>query len=62
MTSDSKWTPEAIRALGPTTDLPTLGAIFECSRSAQVVRLMAADGGHLWAVRLLPFAAAVVRS
>jgi hypothetical protein len=32
MTSNSKWTPEAIRALGPTTDLPTLGAIFECSR------------------------------
>ena len=32
MTSKGKWTPEAIRALGPTTDLPTLGAIFECSR------------------------------
>jgi hypothetical protein len=32
MTSENKWTPEAIRALGPTTDLPTLGAIFECSR------------------------------
>ena len=32
MTSEDKWTPEAIRALGPTTDLPTLGAIFECSR------------------------------
>lgn len=32
MTSESQWTPEAIRALGPTTDLPTLGAIFECSR------------------------------
>ena len=32
MTSKSKWTPEAIRELGPTTDLPTLGAIFECSR------------------------------
>jgi len=32
MTSNSKWTPEAIRALGPTTDLPTLAAIFECSR------------------------------
>jgi hypothetical protein len=28
----TEWTPEAIRALGPTTDLPTLGAIFECSR------------------------------
>jgi hypothetical protein len=28
----STWTPEAIRALGPTTDVPTLGAIFECSR------------------------------
>jgi hypothetical protein len=25
-------TPAKIRALGPTTDLPTLGAIFECSR------------------------------
>jgi hypothetical protein len=32
MTSENKWTPEAIRALEPTTDLPTLGAIFECSR------------------------------
>ncbi len=32
MTSENRWTPEAIRALGPTTDLPTLGAIFECSR------------------------------
>jgi len=32
MTSNSKWTPDAIRALGPTTDLPTLGDIFECSR------------------------------
>ena len=32
MTSNGTWTPEAIRALGPTTDLPTLGAIFECSR------------------------------
>jgi hypothetical protein len=28
----TKWTPEAIRALGPTTDLPTLGDIFDCSR------------------------------
>ena len=28
----TKWTPEAIRALGPTTDLPTLAAIVECSR------------------------------
>jgi hypothetical protein len=27
MTSEGKWTPETIRALGPTTDLPTLGAI-----------------------------------
>ncbi len=32
MTSENRWTPEAIRALGPTTDLPTLGTIFECSR------------------------------
>ena len=32
MTSENRWTQEAIRALGPTTDLPTLGAIFECSR------------------------------
>lgn len=28
----STWTPDAIRALGPTTDVPTLGTIFECSR------------------------------
>jgi hypothetical protein len=26
------WTPEAIRALGPTTDLPTLSSIFDCSK------------------------------
>jgi hypothetical protein len=26
------WTPETIRALGPTTDLPTLASIFDCSR------------------------------
>jgi len=32
MTSNGTWTPEAIRALGPTTDLPTLGTIFKCSR------------------------------
>ena len=32
MTSENRWTQEAIRALGPTTDLPTLGSIFECSR------------------------------
>ncbi len=32
MTSENGWTPEAIRALGPTTDLPTLGTIFNCSR------------------------------
>ena len=32
MTSNGTWTAEAIRALGPTTDLPTLGTIFECSR------------------------------
>jgi hypothetical protein len=32
MNGEGQWTPEAIRALGPTTDLPTLGAIFECSR------------------------------
>lgn len=28
----TKWTPEEVRALGPTTDLPTLAAIVECSR------------------------------
>jgi hypothetical protein len=28
----AKWTPEAIRALGPTTDLPTLATIVGCSR------------------------------
>ena len=32
MTSNGKWTPEAIRALGPTTDIPTVGDIFQCSR------------------------------
>jgi phospholipid N-methyltransferase len=32
VTSNGKWTREAIRGLGPTTDLPTLGAILECSR------------------------------
>jgi hypothetical protein len=29
----STWTPEAIRALGATCDLPTLGKIFGISRS-----------------------------
>jgi len=29
---NSQWTPEAIRALGATTDLPTLGSIFGVSR------------------------------
>ena len=28
----SQWTPEAIRALGATTDLPTLGSILGVSR------------------------------
>jgi len=28
----SQWTPEAIRALGATTDLPTLGTIFRLGR------------------------------
>lgn len=28
----SQWTPEAIRGLGATTDLPTLGSIFGVSR------------------------------
>jgi hypothetical protein len=28
----SRWTPEAIRALGATTDLPTLGSIFGLGR------------------------------
>ena len=32
MITNGTWTPEAIRALGPTTDLPTLGTIFKCSR------------------------------
>jgi hypothetical protein len=32
MTPENGWTPDAIRALGPTTDLPTLADIFECSR------------------------------
>ena len=32
MTSNTTWTVEAIRALGPTTDLPTLDTIFKCSR------------------------------
>ena len=35
---NSQWTPEAIRALGATTDLPTLGSIFGLStwRSRQM--------------------------
>ena len=32
MTGNGTWTTEAVRALGPTTDLPTLGTIFKCSR------------------------------
>jgi hypothetical protein len=31
-TMTSQWTPEAIRALGATTDLPTLGSIFGLGR------------------------------
>jgi hypothetical protein len=36
----SQWTPEAIRDLGATTDLPTLGSIFGLStwRSRQMAR------------------------
>lgn len=36
----SQWTPEAIRGLGATTDLPTLGDIFGLStwRSRQMAR------------------------
>lgn len=34
MTTTPEWTPEAIRSLGPTTDLLTLGAIFGVSRWA----------------------------
>lgn len=29
---DDMWTLERIRALGPTTDLPTLAAILRCSK------------------------------
>lgn len=29
---NKSWTPEAIRALGATTDLPTLGSVFGLSR------------------------------
>jgi hypothetical protein len=29
---DSNWTAERIRALGSTTDLPTLASILQCSR------------------------------
>jgi hypothetical protein len=29
---DSTWTAERIRALGPTTDVPTLASILQCSR------------------------------
>jgi hypothetical protein len=32
MNTSPEWTPEAIRSLGPTTDLLTLGAIFGVSR------------------------------
>ena len=32
MKSSPQWTPAAIRSLGPTTDLLTLGAIFGVSR------------------------------
>lgn len=29
--AERTWTPELIRALGPTTDVPTLAAIMRCS-------------------------------
>ena len=47
MTSQNRWTQEAIRALGPTTDLPTLGAIFECSRWKAYQMARHGEWGHL---------------
>ena len=43
-----------------TISLPYSGRKVDRGHSAGQ-RLMAGDGGHLWAMRLLPFAAAVVR-
>jgi hypothetical protein len=53
MTSQNKWTPEAIRALGPTTDLPTLGAIFECSRWKAYQMAREGEWGRL-GIKVLP--------
>jgi len=53
MTSEDKWTPEAIRALGPTTDLPTLGTIFECSRWKAYQMARHGEWGRL-GIKVLP--------
>ena len=53
MTSENKWTAEAIRALGPTTDLPTLGAIFECSRWKAYQMAREGEWGRL-GIKVLP--------
>lgn len=53
MTSENKWTPEVIRALGPTTDLPTLGAIFECSRWKAYQMAREGEWGRL-GIKVLP--------
>ena len=43
----TKWTPDAIRALGPATGLPTLAAILECGRVAvrSVLDVLIYDAG-----------------
>jgi hypothetical protein len=49
----SQWTPEAIRALGPTTDLPTLGSILGVSRWKAYKMAQAGEWGQV-GIRIVP--------
>ena len=52
----SQWTPEAIRALGPTTDLPTLGSILGVSRW-KVYQMAQAGEWEQVGIRVVPIGA-----
>jgi predicted thioredoxin/glutaredoxin len=49
----SQWTPDAIRALGATTDLPTLGSIFGVSRWRAYQMAHTGEWGKV-GIRILP--------
>ena len=52
----SQWTPEAIRALGPTTDLPTLGSILGVSRWKAYQMAQAGEWDQV-GIRIVPIGA-----